>query len=180
MDYARTLESLVLQIGAHIRSVSRMAESEAFEQFTEGLTLLRAGEPRAALPHLRKAVALDAYDPFYWSYLGLALGMAQEEWAEAEDICLQALRMKRPKAELYLNLAEVYCHAGKRDDAVWILNRGLGLTMRDPRLQDALMRLGVRRPPVLAFLKRKNFLNRSLGRLRQRLQAGRTQTMEMA
>lgn len=151
-----------------------MGESEAFEHFREGLALFRAGEPAAALPLFRKSVKLDTFNPFYLSYLGLAVGMAHGKWEEAEDLCFQALRMKRHQPELYLNMAEVYRQAGKRDDAVWTLNRGLALTRHDSRLLDALLQLGVRRPPVLTFLDRTNFLNRNLGRLRHRFLASRS------
>jgi len=146
-----------------------MRENEAIEEFKEGLGLLRSGQARAALRHLRKAVTLNARNPFYLSYMGLALGAAEGDWDQAEDLCFTALRMTRNRPELYLNLAEVYRRAGKKEDAVWILMSGLEVTKRDARLQHALSQLGIRRPPLLAFLDRKNFLNRHLGRLRSRL-----------
>jgi len=152
-----------------------MAEDDAVDQFKHGLTLLWSGSPRAALVRFRTAVQMDAYNPFYLSYMGVAMGRAFGQWDAAEDACFQALKMERHNAELYLNMMEVYCQAGKRQDAVWILNHGLGLTRRDLRLQVALLRLGVRRPPLFSFLDRSNFLNRKLGRLRHLLFAGRLQ-----
>ncbi|PYV12307.1 MAG: hypothetical protein DMG23_01590 [Acidobacteria bacterium] len=152
-----------------------MKDSEALKAFKEGLKALRSSYSRSALGHMRKAVELDKENPFYLSYLGLALALADQDWIEAEDLCFTAVRMKRKQPELYLNLAEVYLRAGKKEDAVWILNNGLQLTKRDPRLVRALAKLGVRRPPILTFLDRKNFFNRQLGKLRRRILVAPTQ-----
>ncbi len=149
-----------------------MSESDALKEFKEGLDALRTYS-RRALGHMKKAAELDKKNPFYLSYLGLALALADEKWAEAEDLCYTAVRMKRDQPQLYLNLAEVYTRAGKKEDAVWVLNNGLHLTKRDSRLARALRQLGVRRPPLLPFLDRKNFLNRHLGKLRRRVSKSR-------
>lgn len=146
-----------------------MGNTEALKEFKEGLAALRERFPRRALGHMKKAVELDKSNPFYISYLGLALAMAEKKWTEAEDLCYAAVRMKRTQPELYLNLAEVYRRSGKREDAVWILNNARELTRQDPRLTWALSKLGLRRSPVLSFLDRKNLLNRELGKLRHRL-----------
>jgi len=146
-----------------------MSESEALRTFKQGLSLLRSHYPGKALPLFSKAVGLDKHNPFYLSYLGLALAQARGDIDEAEELCCAAVRMKRTQPELYLNLAEVYRRAGKKEDAVETLNTGLLLTKRDSRLSQALRKLGLRRPPVLTFLDRKHFLNRQLGRLRHRV-----------
>jgi Flp pilus assembly protein TadD len=150
-----------------------MNESDALKEFKEGLDALRGTYSRRALVHMKKAAELDKKNPFYLSYLGLALALADQRWEEAEDLCYTALRMKRDQPQLYLNLAEVYTQAGKKEDAVWVLNNGLHLTKRDPRLARALRKLGVRQPPLLPFLDRKNFLNRHLGKLRRRVSKSR-------
>jgi len=147
----------------------QIRDSEAFREFKQGLTLLRDEYPAEALPHISRAVELEKDNPFYLSYLGLLLGVVKGKWAEAEQYCDAALRMKRNQAQLYLNLAEVYLKAGRKGDAVDVLTMGQKYTGRDVRLARALRILGVRRPPVLSFLQRRNFLNRQLGRLRQRV-----------
>jgi len=76
--------------------------------------------------------------------------------------------MKRNQAQLYLNLAEVYAAAGRRDDAVDALQTGLKYARRDIRLTIAMNKLTPRRSPVLSFLGRTNPLNRQLGILRHR------------
>jgi len=152
-----------------------MSESEALEEFWEGLALLRGGKARDALLHLHRSLRLDAGNAFYLSYLGLAIGTADGNWDRAEDLCQNALSMDWQQPDLYLNMAEVYRRTGKKDDAVWILKAGLQMTGHDGSLREALNRLGVRQPRVLTFLDRRHYLNRNLGKLRHFLLAARRQ-----
>ena len=145
-----------------------MMDTDAFREFKQGLTLLRDNYPRKALAHMQRAVELDKNNPYYMSYLGVVLARSEKKWAEAEELCDSAVRMKRNQAQLYLNLAEVYATAGRREDAVEALQSGLKFAQRDVRLNMALTRLAQRRPRVLGFLNRQHPLNRQLGALRHR------------
>ena len=145
-----------------------MLDTEAFREFKTGLTLLRDNYAMKALPHMRRAVDLDKNNPYYMSYLGVVLARSEGKWGEAERMCDTAERMKRKQAQLYLNLAEEYAAAGRRDDAREALQAGLKFARRDVRLTIAMNKLTARRPPVLSFLGRKNALNRQLGILRHR------------
>jgi Flp pilus assembly protein TadD len=145
-----------------------MMDTEAFREFKTGLTLLRDNYAIKALPHMRKAVDLDKNNPYYMSYLGVVLARSEQKWGEAERLCDTAVRMKRNQAQLYLNLAEVYATAGRREDAVETLQSGLKFARRDVRLSIAMNRLTERRPPVLSFLERRHPLNRQLGMIRHK------------
>jgi tetratricopeptide (TPR) repeat protein len=145
-----------------------MLDTEAFREFKQGLTLLRDDYALKALPHIRRALDLDKNNPYYMSYLGVALARSEEKWGEAEKLCDAAVRMKRNQAQLYLNLAEVYKSAGRNEEAIDALQAGLKYARRDVRLTIALNRLIPRRPPVFSFLSRRNLVNRGLGRLRHR------------
>jgi Flp pilus assembly protein TadD len=145
-----------------------MLDTEAFREFKQGLTLLRDNYAVRALPHMRRATDLDKNNPYYMSYLGVVLARSEQQWGEAERLCDAAVRMKRNQAQLYLNLAEVYTAAGRRDDAVEALEAGLKFARRDVRLAIAMNRLMRRRQPVISFLKRKHPVNRKLGVLRHR------------
>lgn len=145
-----------------------MMDTEAFREFKTGLTLLRDNYANRALPHMRKAADLEKNNPYYMSYLGVVLARSEQKWGEAEKLCDQAVRMKRNQAQLYLNLAEVYAAAGRRDDAVEALQAGLKFARRDVRLTIAINKLTHRRTPVLSFLARRHPLNRQLGMLRHR------------
>lgn len=143
-------------------------DTEAFREFKTGLTLLRDNFVDRALPHMRRATELDRNNPYYMSYLGVVLARSEEKWGEAETLCDSAVRMKRNQAQLYLNLAEVYSTAGRREDAVEAIQAGLKFARRDVRLTIAMNKLTDRKTPVLTFLKRKHPLNRQLGILRHR------------
>jgi Flp pilus assembly protein TadD len=145
-----------------------MMDTEAFQEFKTGLTLLRDNYAQKALPHMRRAVELEKNNPYYMSYLGVVLARSEQKWGEAENLCDSAVRMKRNQAQLYLNLAEVYAAAGRREDAVEALQSGLKFARRDVRLTIAMNRLAERRAPVLSFLTRKHPLNRQLGMLRHK------------
>ena len=145
-----------------------MMDTEAFREFKTGLTFLRDNYANKAVPHMRRAVELDKNNPYYMSYLGVVLARSEQKWGEAERLCDSAVRMKRNQAQLYLNLAEVYATAGRRDDAMEALQSGLKFARRDVRLTIAMNKLTRRRSPILSFLARKHPLNRHLGFLRHR------------
>jgi len=145
-----------------------MMDTEAFREFKQDLSLLRDNYEVKALPHMQRAVELERNNPYYMSYLGVVLARSEKKWAEAEKLCDSAVRLKRNQAQLYLNLAEVYATAGRRDDAVEALEAGMKYARRDVRLNIAMNRLATRKPPVLNFLARKHPLNRQLGILRHR------------
>jgi Flp pilus assembly protein TadD len=145
-----------------------MMDTEAFREFKTGLTLLRDNYAVKALPHMKRAVDLDRNNPYYMSYLGVVFARSEQKWGEAERLCDTAVRMKRNQAQLYLNLAEVYATAGRRDEAVEALQSGLKFARRDVRLTIAMNRLVERRPPVLTFLTRQHPINRQLGIIRHK------------
>jgi predicted Zn-dependent protease len=145
-----------------------MIHTEAFEDFRAGLTFLRGGDAHRALPHLRMALTHEPANPFYISYVGVAVAAAERKWAEAEKMCQSAMRLNRRQAQLYLNLAEVYVAADRKQDAADVLARGLRYAPHDQRLKMGLDRLAIRRPAVLSFLPRQHAVNRNLGKLRHR------------
>lgn len=146
-----------------------MSHPEALREFKEGLELLRNHCPREGLEHFKRAAEFDKANPFYLSYLGLAIATVEGKTKEGENLCYEAVRKQRDQPELYLNLAEVYRLAGENEDAIETLTTGLKLTRHDARLSAALEKMGRRRSPVLSFLDRKNFLNVQLGKLRHQI-----------
>jgi Flp pilus assembly protein TadD len=145
-----------------------MLDTEAFREFKQGLNFLRDNYAGRALPHMQRAMELDRSNPYYMSYLGVVLARSEQKWGEAERLCDAAVRMKRNQAQLYLNLAEVYAQAGRKDDAVDALQAGLKYARRDVWLTIAMNRLTRRREPVLSFLTRTHPVNRQLGMIRHR------------
>jgi Flp pilus assembly protein TadD len=145
-----------------------MMDTEAFREFKTGLSLLRDNYANRALEHIQRAAELERNNPYYMSYLGVALARTQQKWADAERMCDNAVRMKRNQAQLYLNLAEVYMSAGRKEDAREALIAGMKYARRDVRLNIAMAKLTPRRDPFFTFLERKHPLNRHFGMLRHK------------
>src|ERR1700757_5058437 len=143
-----------------------MTDTEAFKEFKQGLALLRDNYAEKALPHMEKASKLEKNNPYYMSYLGVVLARSEQKWAEAEKLCDGAVRLKRNQAQLYLNLAEVYATAGRRDEAVEALQAGLKFARRDIQLNITKNKLPNRRHPVYQFQRRHHPLKRGLGKIR--------------
>ena len=146
-----------------------MNTHEAVGEFRRGVELLRKHYPGNALGYLRRAVELDRSNPFYLSFLGVAVARAQGKWGEAEFLCATAVQLKGDDARLYLNLAEVYIEANRRQDAMRVLQTGIERTGNGSILLKAMGRMQRRRSAMLSFLGRSHFLNRHLGRLRHAL-----------
>lgn len=142
---------------------------EAESQFQQGMLYYQNEYYGKAQAAFMRAVELDNTKPLFISYLGLAVARAQRKYEEAEALCHRALKMMRTEPQAYLNLAQVYIWAGRKEEAVDTLTMGLQYTKRDVRLVRQLRQLGVRRPPVISFLDRTNFLNKSLGKLRHKM-----------
>jgi Flp pilus assembly protein TadD len=145
-----------------------MAQDSALSEFKQGIGLLRNGHPAEAVEYLRHAAELEQQNPYYLSFLGVSIARAQRKWAPAVKLCETAINLKRSEAQLYLNLAEVYVSADRRDDAVAVLDKSLIYLGIDARIRQARANLGKRGSPVLPFLQREHILNRSLGKLRHR------------
>ena len=139
------------------------------EDFKECLKNLRDGNSEEALQHARRALGSAPKNPFYLSYTGLLAALAEHRYGDGEALCQEALGMRHNHAQLYLNLAEVYQRAGRPQEAIQILEKGLVSAGRDFRIRRALEKIGMRREPVLSFLHRSHPVNRTLGKWRHRL-----------
>jgi tetratricopeptide (TPR) repeat protein len=156
-------------LGTLVGEGGMMANDSALAEFKQGINLLRDGHSAEAVEYLRRAAELKQKEPYYLSFLGVSVARSQRKWASAASLCETALRLRRTEAQLYLNLAEVYVLAGRRDDAVETLDAALRYCGARDGITQMRGRLGRRSSPVLAFLARDHFLNQSLGKLRHRL-----------
>jgi len=145
-----------------------MAENDALTSFKQGVALLKGGYPQKALTELRRCTELDSTNPYYLSFLGLALARSEKKWLEATKLCETALQLKRKELQLHLNLAEVYVASGQRESAIFTLDKAKESFGPNARLIKARSRVEKRKTPILPFLDRQNPLNKSLGKLRHR------------
>lgn len=146
-----------------------MEDNAALADFKHAVKLLRNGHPNDALEYFHQAAKQGHANPYYSSFLGVCIARTQRNWDEAVKLCEEAVRLKRTEPQFYLNLAEVYICAGRREDAIDILDGGLRYCGNDNRIKRARSRFGKRRSIVFPFLDRRHFLNKNLGRLRHSL-----------
>jgi tetratricopeptide (TPR) repeat protein len=138
-------------------------------EFRKGVELLKNEYPKKALVRLRSAFESDKHNPYYISFLGLAIARAQRKWDQASEFCEIAVQLKPKEIQFHLNLGEVYALAGRREKALDKLDYALGLFGDDARLKQARCKVEKRRAPLLPFFGRAHFLNRELGKLRHRI-----------
>lgn len=142
---------------------------DSLAAFKEGVKLLKNDYPQKALMKLQSAFEADKHNPFFISFLGVAIARAHQDWAQATELCDMAVQLNPKEIQFHLNLAEVYAVAGLREMSLHKLDYALGLFEDDPRLKRARSKVEKRRSSVLPFLERDHFLNRKLGKLRHRI-----------
>ncbi len=123
--------------------------------------------------------ARDHYpnDPFVISYFGYLTARANKNSDMGVKTCKKALKaLKKSDYEkdiaypwLYLNLGRACLAAGNKKHAFESFHKGLAKDKENKDLLWELRILGLRRPPVIPFLKRSNFINIILGKIRHRL-----------
>jgi Flp pilus assembly protein TadD len=143
-------------------------ERDLVDEFRQGLRALKNGYPQKALVHMRTAFECEKHNPFYLSFLGLSVARAERKWDRAVELCEVAVQLRRRECQFHLNLAEVYALAGRRQKALDTIDSALEIFGRDARLMRARSRVEKRRTPVLPFLTRDHFLNRTFGKFRHR------------
>jgi tetratricopeptide (TPR) repeat protein len=150
-------------------SAIAVAELDPVAEFTEGVKLLQNEYPQKALACLTRAFECDKQNPFYLSFLGLSIALAERKWDRAIELCEMAIDKKRREIQFHLNLADVYAAAGRREHALFTIDKALESLGEDKRLRNARSRIAKRRSPVVPFLTRNNILNRELGRFRHKI-----------
>jgi Flp pilus assembly protein TadD len=144
------------------------AEPDLVDEFRQGLKALKTGYPQKALVHMQRAFESEKHNPFYLSFLGLSIARAERKWDQAAELCEIAVQLRRNECQFHLNLAEVYALAGRREKAIDTIDIALAHCGKDARLVRARSRVEKRRAPMLPFLTRNHFLNRTFGKVRHR------------
>jgi tetratricopeptide (TPR) repeat protein len=147
----------------------------AEEHFRRGQAALEAEQVADALENFRAAQRLDPGNARFRSYCGLAVGLSERRFDKALELCRSAAKEEFFNPDLYYNLARVHLAFGFKSEAIRYLRRALMIQPDHERTLSELSRLGLRRRPVLAFLRRSNLLNRWVGRLGKWLGRGAAQ-----
>ncbi|HEY6001620.1 MAG TPA: tetratricopeptide repeat protein [Anaeromyxobacter sp.] len=138
----------------------------ALAAYEEGCAAFAARDLETAHQAFERAHHRDGRDPRFMSWYGVTLVLVERNSSLGIELCDQAIRQAGPEPELLLNQARIHLALKQRERAVRAIVRGLELFPGDARLVAARDAMGIRRPPVISFLSRKNPLNRLLGRLR--------------
>lgn len=137
----------------------------AEDHFRRGEAALTAEQLSEALENFRAAHRLDPASARFRSYCGLLVGLVERRFDKALELCRSAAKEEFFNPDLYHNLARVHLAFGFKAEALRYLRRALMIAPDHEATLADLRRLGVRRPPLLGFLRRGNLLNRWVGRL---------------
>lgn len=130
---------------------------------------MRRGLVNEALADLERAIQLTAGKPLYVSQYGLCLAQS-DQLDRGLDFCRRAAKASPRDPYVHINLGRVYRIVGDAAAAHRCFMDAWRVDRRNSAAAAELTRMGVRRPPVLTFLPRSHWCNRTLGQLRFQLE----------
>lgn len=131
--------------------------------FIKGKELLRDGKLSNSCKNFYKAYSSDQSRPEYISYYGVTAALSKGEIKLGLELCTRAIKMEFYRPEFYVNLAKVYETSGNKKGAITALTKGAKYDTKGEEIHNMLVELGVRKRPIIPFLKRGNPLNKMLG-----------------
>lgn len=139
----------------------------AEKNFQRARKELDEGNVLAALACLESALKIkDA--PEWYSCLGFCIAKERGHVTKALELCQTAIEYEPANPVHYLYWGKVYLVAGKKEEALHVLRQGMRIEAH-PGIEQLLVTLGTRKPPVIPFLTRDNLLNKVLGIVLSRL-----------
>jgi tetratricopeptide (TPR) repeat protein len=142
----------------------------AEELFKRGVEALRKKESLKALSYFESSFNLNNSAECQ-SYLGLSMAMERGEVKKGLGLCEDAITREPENPTLYLNMGKLLFRAGRKQEAIDSVRKGLDVGNNDEALAW-LNNLGVRRKPVFSFLPRGHFLNKYMGFVLNRIGIG--------
>lgn len=161
------MKKLNAKTGKCFRRIRKTARNDQADLIRKGLGALDAENTWMARFHFEKAAGYER-TPIVLSGLGYCLAREGGDMKSAFALCREAARCEPGNPLHHLHLGRVHLLAGEKDLAVAAFRTGLSFGDH-PKLLAELKRLGIRRPPLFAFLGRKHLLNRCCGFLFTRL-----------
>ncbi len=136
----------------------------------EGIDLCRQGSWRQGLDLLRKVAEADDRSTelpgLFYSFLGFGIARFDRRVREGIALCEHAVKREFYQPENYVNLARTYLLIDDRRRATDAVRAGLRIDPDHRELSELIAELGIRRPPVIPLLSRRNPLNHLLGKVR--------------
>ena len=147
----------------------RRPPGEAQRIYEEARNIIRGHREADALEKLQEVLWLDPEHLEAMSYFGLCLAKVHGELDQALEICEQALRRAPDNTEIRTNLGRVHRLRGDNAAAHRVFLSAYRSNPSSSIPATELTRMGVRRPPILPFLRRDHWCNRWLGKLRHHI-----------
>jgi Tfp pilus assembly protein PilF len=138
---------------------------ESRELFRKAEISIQRGDYKSAASLLNEALKIAPENPLYISHLGLCAGMLGNQIL-GEKSCRKAILMAPATPILFVNLGRILLEQGKRKEAREQFMHAYKLDNTNAPAALELSRMGVRKRPVISFLKRDNPLNIMLGKFR--------------
>jgi tetratricopeptide (TPR) repeat protein len=136
--------------------------------------LLKSNNQKEALRLLTNAIEHYPNNPFICSYQGCLEAIVNKKYSKGVNTCRNAFKVLKEQVPfgeefffpiLYLNLGKTYLAANKRKEAYASFKKGLDIDEENRDILNEMKKLGIRRKPLLSFLKRSNPLNKYIGKL---------------
>ena len=146
-----------------------MEENDTLER---GINIAKAGGYGEALKFFEEDLRFTE-NPTAMSYYALCLVEEEKKYEQAISLSLMAVEREFYNPDIYLNLGKVYIKNGQKAVAIKAFRKGLRIDGTHAGLLKEVRGMGVRRKPIIAFLSRKNLVNRVLGVAIRGLQQGK-------
>lgn len=138
-----------------------MAGTNVEQLIAKGIRAANSGKTALALECFEEAVKLRS-TPANWSYLAFCLAKERRQFDHAVQLCQEAIRKDPHSSDHYLNLGRVHLLSGRTNEAIHVFRQGL-LYGANAHIEAELRKIGLRKPPVVSFLKRDHPINKYLG-----------------
>lgn len=138
-----------------------MYEADVEKIFKKGLEALNRGDTLSALSHFEKIINIERI-PSVCSAYAYCIAKERGQISNAISLCEEAIQKEPQNAFHYLNLGRIYLIDNNRAEAIKTLREGLKYE-ENQVIIEILNKLGLRRPPIIKFLKRSHPLNKYLG-----------------
>lgn len=136
--------------------------SEADNLTAKGIEAINNGDLVSALAIFEKATHLND-SLTNRSYLAFCMAKERGQLKKATAMCDEALLEESDNPVHYLNRGRIYILAGQKVEAMRLFREGLARDEKNKEIAAEIVNLGMRKPPVLPVLNRKNPLNKYLG-----------------
>ncbi len=180
MEETLNPDQLIATIPDPIVLVKHGIKAAKEERWSDGVALLAEAYDRLtkrtgikgenAIAPTGTATLKDVVPANALSYYGLCLAHSLGNYQEGAKFIHIAIHNEPMVGEHYLVLAKLWRHVRNRRKLVDAIERGLEASPRYLPLRRLAQEVGLRHPPVVAFLSRDNALNQALGRIRSNIE----------